>query len=753
MGVEVLERVALTTFTLRPTPEVLDAHEERGVVIAIDPLTAKPACKIEHAPDDAVSARLGRRPSRPCRLLSCWCEYALDSRGAVGNLQLEVAPCTVRAPSLAFRRDGELEACRIEPTGLALAGYGRVQLIRQPRVELGASGSGRFARRREALRDAESDEWVVCADPEQLARPEAEPRQPGGCLPFGQARDGVSVSRAVRPGLRDHSANRHAEAEFKVVTHEALPGAQVLGCRRPDVWFVHPPCEHIGPIVEQRLITRPDLFKNIDARLRIRVPVAFRRLDQLAYPSGDGLEAPADQRSEAVVVESPSLVWIGIEVVDHARAPTDEGGLQPRLPLGRDAGEAAGPEAGEQLLSLGPGHSGLRDPRRLLDGRQQHTVEFVHGVAEPRPPIARSGPRPVADLGGRGSLEPIDECVRLDAQEPAGLIPDPSKQQRQRPVDGVRVALLPDQRLPHVVVVARAVAHLAVLLAQLSGCPSRDRGWKGDERHALDAARRAGAARTAGEVAELGRREWRDDRRLGYGVPRPTLQRRQEDEVKREVDSLRQRRGGDRDRTDPPFDHLDHEPPKPLRHLAMVGRYASLQQEEFEGVVAAIVAAGGARLLEALAQMAIRCFKTDDRAPGGQLECLLIPAHGPLGFLRDRDEDPLVLLGEAVAPRRSEVGHGRVAQWQEDRILLAAEIERPSVHEVKQDAPRTAGRRLQDPDHLSGAAVADADRLRPAASLDPLSYGARRPTGDRCQGDTHYLGTLRQDPGYQRFQP
>lgn len=65
MGVEVLERVGLTTFTLRPTPEVLDAHEERGVVIAIDPLAAKPACKIEHALDDAVVGCRAQQPLSP----------------------------------------------------------------------------------------------------------------------------------------------------------------------------------------------------------------------------------------------------------------------------------------------------------------------------------------------------------------------------------------------------------------------------------------------------------------------------------------------------------------------------------------------------------------------------------------------------------------------------------------------------------------------------------------------------------------
>src|SRR3546814_13637357 len=71
---------------------------------------------------------------------------------------------------------------------------------------------------------------------------------------------------------------------------------------------------------------------------------------------------------------------------------------------------------------------------------------------------------------------------------------------------------------------------------------------------------------------------------------------------------------------------------------------------------------------------------------------------------------------EAAPHARGNVRHRRHPQRQIDRLLLPANVERPAVHDIEENPPLRAGRRLEHTDDLPCAAVAhpDSGRIRAA---------------------------------------
>src|SRR3546814_18630239 len=61
---------------------------------------------------------------------------------------------------------------------------------------------------------------------------------------------------------------------------------------------------------------------------------------------------------------------------------------------------------------------------------------------------------------------------------------------------------------------------------------------------------------------------------------------------------------------------------------------------------------------------------------------------------------------EAAPHARGNVRHRRHPQRQLDRLLLPANVERPAVHDIEENPPLRAGRRLEHTDDLPCAAVA-----------------------------------------------
>lgn len=48
MNIDVLEGIVGCASSLRPSPQTLDAHEKRAIVIAVDTRATEPALKLEH---------------------------------------------------------------------------------------------------------------------------------------------------------------------------------------------------------------------------------------------------------------------------------------------------------------------------------------------------------------------------------------------------------------------------------------------------------------------------------------------------------------------------------------------------------------------------------------------------------------------------------------------------------------------------------------------------------------------------------
>ena len=78
----------------------------------------------------------------------------------------------------------------------------------------------------------------------------------------------------------------------------------------------------------------------------------------------------------------------------------------------------------------------------------------------------------------------------------------------------------------------------------------------------------------------------------------------------------------------------------------MAGGDPTIEQEELEGVGAAIVQAGRPSLVEPRPERAFGQLKAHRALPVRPFKRLLEPTHGLLRLLRHRDEDALILVGE-----------------------------------------------------------------------------------------------------------
>src|SRR5690606_20210811 len=93
-----------------------------------------------------------------------------------------------------------------------------------------------------------------------------------------------------------------------------------------------------------------DRLEHIDARHRLGFAVGHSLFDQRSYLRRNLLEAPSDQRGEAVLVKAATFGGIRINSIDDPATPLDEGLLEPRLLLGRDRAKCRGPKLGQMLF-------------------------------------------------------------------------------------------------------------------------------------------------------------------------------------------------------------------------------------------------------------------------------------------------------------------------------------------------------------------------------------------------------------------
>src|SRR3546814_40243 len=181
-----------------------------------------------------------------------------------------------------------------------------------------------------------------------------------------------------------------------------------------------------------------------------------------------------------------------------------------------------------------------------------------------------------------------------------------------------------------------------------------------------------------------------------------------------------------------------------------------------------IVAACRAGLVETIAQEALGRLELGCVRPSRKQQRFLEPAHGLLGLLRDRDQDALIFLDEmergpqhaqaveaieAAPHARGNVRHRRHPQRQIDRLLLPANVERPAVHDIEENPPLRAGRRLEHTDDLPCAAVAHPDSGRIRAALDPFGDRPRSAARYGSQRDADDSGTLDRHAGDQLLEP
>src|SRR3546814_17771397 len=88
-----------------------------------------------------------------------------------------------------------------------------------------------------------------------------------------------------------------------------------------------------------------------------------------------------------------------------------------------------------------------------------------------------------------------------------------------------------------------------------------------------------------------------------------------------------------------------------------------------------------------------------------------------------------------------------------DVLLLPANVERPAVHDIEENPPLRAGRRLEHTDDLPCAAVAHPDSGRIRAALDPFGDRPRSAARYGSQRDADASGTLDPPAGDQLLEP